>query len=126
MPCDLGLAAFGAGVLNAVAARGTFLTFPALAGIPAIAANATSAVAVLPRYLAGAAGFCAELRQVPRARLTRLSAVTLDSGINAPDGILERAVLACRAGSCAVRDLGRVWDPVLERRAVSRGSGLAG
>ena len=41
----LGLAAFGAGVLNTVAGGGTFLTFPALiyAGIPPVAANATSA-----------------------------------------------------------------------------------
>ena len=41
----LAVAGFGAGVLNAMAGGGTFLTFPALvwAGVPPIAANATSA-----------------------------------------------------------------------------------
>ena len=49
----LALAAFGAGVLNAIAGGGSFLTFPALvwAGIPPIAANATSAAVVAPGYL---------------------------------------------------------------------------
>ena len=53
------LAAFLAGALNAVAGGGTFLTFPALvyAGLPAVAADATSAVAVFPGYLSGALGF---------------------------------------------------------------------
>ncbi len=46
----LAAAALGAGVLNAMAGGGTFLTFPALvwAGVPPIAANATSALAVCP------------------------------------------------------------------------------
>lgn len=79
----LTVAAFGAGMLNTVAGGGTFLTFPALvlAGIPPVAANATSAVAVFPGYLAGAVGFRAELRQMPLARLVRLSAVTLAGGL---------------------------------------------
>lgn len=44
------VAAFLAGILNTIAGGGTFLTFPALvyAGIPPVAANATSAVAVFP------------------------------------------------------------------------------
>ena len=42
-------AAFGAGVLNTIAGGGTFLTFPAgVCGSAPVAANATSAVAVLP------------------------------------------------------------------------------
>jgi len=66
-------AAFAAGVLNAIAGGGSFLTFPALvySGVPAIAANATSAVAVSPGYLGSALGFRAELAQLPRARLLR-------------------------------------------------------
>ena len=50
LPCA---AAFGAGVLNAIAGGGSFLTFPALvfAGVPPLAANATSAAAVSPGYL---------------------------------------------------------------------------
>lgn len=79
----LAAAAFGAGVLNTVAGGGTFLTFPALvfAGIPPVAANATSAVAVFPGYLAGALGFRRELGRVDRARLGRLAVVTLAGGL---------------------------------------------
>jgi uncharacterized protein len=50
------VAAFGAGVMNAVAGGGSFLTFPALvfAGVPSVAANATSTVALFPASLASA------------------------------------------------------------------------
>ncbi|QTD45797.1 sulfite exporter TauE/SafE family protein [Ottowia testudinis] len=69
----LPLAALGAGVLNAIAGGGTFLTFPALvwAGVPPIAANATSALAVCPGYLGSALGFRQELAALPRALLIR-------------------------------------------------------
>ncbi len=45
----------GAGFINSVAGGGTILTFPALllTGMPAITANATNSVAVLPGSLAG-------------------------------------------------------------------------
>ena len=64
----LAVAAFGAGVLNAIAGGGTFLTFPALVwtGVPPIAANATSALAVCPGYLGSALGFRPELAALPR------------------------------------------------------------
>ena len=44
----------GAGVMNAVAGGGSFLTFPALvfSGLPSIIANASSAVALVPATLA--------------------------------------------------------------------------
>ena len=66
-------AAFGAGVLNAIAGGGSFLTFPALvfAGVPPIAANATSALAVSPGYLGGVLGFRPELRAIPSSTLRR-------------------------------------------------------
>ena len=66
-------AAFGAGVLNAIAGGGSFLTFPALvfAGVPPIAANATSALAVSPGYLGGVLGFRSELRAIPSSTLRR-------------------------------------------------------
>lgn len=69
----LSAAAFGAGVLNAIAGGGTFLTFPALVltGVPPIAANATSALAVSPGYLGSALGFRAELAALPRPLLVR-------------------------------------------------------
>ena len=68
-----GTAAFGAGVLNAIAGGGSFLTFPALvyAGVPPLAANATSAAAVSPGYLGSTLGFKAELNNIPRQVLQR-------------------------------------------------------
>ena len=76
-------AAFAAGVLNTIAAGGTFLTFPALvfAGLPPVAANATSAVAVLPGYLSGTIGFARELRTIKRALILRLTFWTLIGGL---------------------------------------------
>lgn len=52
----IALAAFAAGIVNALAGGGTFLTFPALigAGLPPIAANATSTVALYPGYFVSA------------------------------------------------------------------------
>jgi uncharacterized membrane protein YfcA len=68
-----GAAAFAAGVLNAIAGGGSFLTFPALvfAGVPPLAANATSAMAVSPGYLGSVLGFRSELRDLPRTVLQR-------------------------------------------------------
>ena len=84
-----GLAAFGAGVLNAIAGGGSFLTFPALvfAGVPAVAANATSAIAVSPGYLGSALGFRPELRTLPAALLRR------EVGIAALGGLLGAGLL---------------------------------
>ena len=79
----LGTAALGAGVLNAMAGGGSFLTFPALAftGVPVIAANATSAFAVSPGYLGSALGFKAELAALPRARLVQEGLVCALGGL---------------------------------------------
>jgi len=79
----LALAAFGAGVLNAIAGGGTFLTFPALVwtGVPPIAANATSALAVCPGYLGSALGFRAELAALPRALRLREVALSALGGV---------------------------------------------
>ena len=68
-------ATLDARVLNAIAVGGTFSTFPALvfAGLPPMAANATSAVALMPGYLSGMIGFARELRSIERARILRLT-----------------------------------------------------
>jgi len=68
-----GVAAFAAGVLNAIAGGGSFLTFPALvfAGVPPLAANATSAMAVSPGYLGSTWGFRAELKALPKSLLRK-------------------------------------------------------
>ncbi|SEO21734.1 hypothetical protein SAMN04490248_102297 [Salinihabitans flavidus] len=77
------LAGFGAGIVNALAGGGTFLTFPALvfAGLPPVLANATSAVAVFPGYLAAAAGFRAEITALPRKKLYWACGVALAGGL---------------------------------------------
>jgi len=76
-------AAFAAGVLNAIAGGGSFLTFPALvfAGLPPIVANATSAVAVSPGYLGSTVGFKAELAALPPQRLKQETLIAAVGGV---------------------------------------------
>jgi len=76
-------AAFFAGGLNAMAGGGSFLTFPALIfiGIPPIAANATSGVAVFPGYLSGAYGFRNELQAFDRKELVGLVLLAIIGGV---------------------------------------------
>jgi uncharacterized membrane protein YfcA len=49
----VGIAALAAGVVNAIAGGGTLITFPMLTavGVPVVAANVTSTVALCPGYL---------------------------------------------------------------------------
>jgi uncharacterized membrane protein YfcA len=58
-----GLAAAGAGAVNAVAGGGTLISFPALTalGVPSVNANATNTVALCPGYVGGAYAQRAEL-----------------------------------------------------------------
>lgn len=72
-----------AGILNAVAGGGTFITFPALVfiGVPPVLANATSTVAALPGYLAAAIGFRRDIAAIEDAPLIRLTGLTLLGGI---------------------------------------------
>ena len=76
-------AAFAAGVLNAIAGGGSFLTFPALVfvGLPPIVANATSAVAVSPGYLGSTVGFKAELAALPPQRLKQETLIAAVGGV---------------------------------------------
>lgn len=57
-------AGFFSGAANAIAGGGTFLTFAAMtfAGLPPIAANATSAIVQFPGYITSALAYRAELR----------------------------------------------------------------
>lgn len=76
-------AGFLAGVLNAIAGGGTFITFPALvaAGLPVVSANATSTVAALPGYLSSAIGFRHEIARIDRRLVLRMTLLTLLGGI---------------------------------------------
>lgn len=70
-----------AGVINSVAGGGTFFTFPALifAGIPPIAANATSSVAVWPGAVASALAYRKQL-SVPKLALLVLALTSFIGG----------------------------------------------
>lgn len=64
-------AGIAGGACNAIAGGGTFFTFPALlaAGVPPVAANATSAVAIWPGHAAGVAASRRQLRRhAPRLK----------------------------------------------------------
>ncbi|MDC0504751.1 sulfite exporter TauE/SafE family protein [Amylibacter sp.] len=79
----LASASFIAGIINSIAGGGSFLTFPALVftGVPTIAANATSAVAVFPGYLSGALGFAKELKEYPKSKFLLLITLSIIGGI---------------------------------------------
>ncbi len=61
------LVGFVAGAMNAIAGGGMLVGFPALlaAGVPALSANATSNLVILPGQLASAYGYRKHLRKVP-------------------------------------------------------------
>jgi len=67
----LAVAAFLAGILNAVAGGGSFLSFPAMLsmGILPIQANATNSVAIWPGQLTSIAGYIHDIRRNPRMAL---------------------------------------------------------
>ena len=77
-----GGAALAAGVINAVAGGGTLVSFPALValGVPAVDANVTNTVALLPGYLAGSWAQRDDLRPQLR-RAPALGAVAAAGGL---------------------------------------------
>ncbi|MGA9070055.1 MAG: sulfite exporter TauE/SafE family protein [Terracidiphilus sp.] len=77
----LSVASFLAGVLNAVAGGGSFLSFPAMLGmrILPVQANATNTVAVWPGQLTSVAAYRGEIRKNPRFAL-RMAAAGLIGG----------------------------------------------
>jgi uncharacterized protein len=76
------VAAFAGGVLNAVAGGGSFLTLPALitAGVPAVAANATSALALWPASVASTVAYRKDLDQEHRLLVT-LAVTSVAGGV---------------------------------------------
>lgn len=78
----LSVAAFLAGALNSVAGGGSFLTLPALVftGMPAVAANATGTVALLPGYASGTWGFREDLAPPPGLSMRAIVLISLIGG----------------------------------------------
>lgn len=79
----LALAGFAAGVLNAVAGGGTFLTFPALVwtGLPPVMANATATVTALPGYLGSAWGYRRDMRAEGALPVRAMLAIAAAGGL---------------------------------------------
>jgi uncharacterized membrane protein YfcA len=77
------LAGLLAGTMNAVAGGGSFVSFPVmvLVGLPPIAANATSTVALFPGTIASTWAYRDELRGIAGIRLTVLLPIGLVGGM---------------------------------------------
>ena len=75
-------AAFLAGILNAIAGGGSFLTFPALVftGVPPIIANASSTVAVSPGSFASAWGYRKDFQPFAKIGLWPMLVISLVGG----------------------------------------------
>ena len=78
----LAAAAFLAGVMNAVAGGGTFVTFPALVftGVPAVVANASNAVALFPASFASAWAYRHDFKNFEGVSFKAMTAVSLAGG----------------------------------------------
>ena len=120
-PGDLvlaGLAAFLAGVVNALAGGGTLLSFPMLLalGVPPVAANVTNTVALSPGYIGGTLAQRDDLRGQGR-RLRALMPVAagtsiLRCSIRTSTGASARGSLPRKTKKTAVAAIG---SPSLER-----------
>jgi uncharacterized protein len=77
------IAGVGAGVANGIAGGGTFITFPTMLalGIPALQANVSSSVGVLPSYLGGVRGFRVEVRRRTALVRSLLPACVTGAGV---------------------------------------------
>ncbi|WNG39876.1 sulfite exporter TauE/SafE family protein [Archangium violaceum] len=79
----LAIASFLAGAMNAVAGGGSFITFPALVltGVPSIAANASSTVALFPGSFASAWAYRDDFRSFEGVSVRALLPVSLVGGL---------------------------------------------
>jgi hypothetical protein len=76
------LAGFSAGMLNAIAGGGSFITLPALTllGISPIMANATGTAALLPGYITSVWRFRHDIKALPSLSFTRLLGLAIMGG----------------------------------------------
>jgi len=79
----LGGAAFGGGIMNAVAGGGSFLTFPALVyiGVPSVIANASSTVALFPGSFASAWAYRKDFSNVDGVPFAGMLGTSLAGGV---------------------------------------------
>ncbi|MBV8071241.1 MAG: sulfite exporter TauE/SafE family protein [Acidobacteriaceae bacterium] len=78
----LAAAAFCAGAVNSIAGGGSFLTFPSLvfAGVPAVVANASSTVALVPGSVTAAVSYRDEIRRLNETRIKLWFVVSIFGG----------------------------------------------
>lgn len=78
----LAAAGFAAGAINSVAGGGSFLTFPSLvfAGVPAVMANASSTVALVPGSVASAFSYRQDIERLNEKRIKSWWIVCLIGG----------------------------------------------
>src|SRR3954469_6726007 len=79
----LAAAAFTAGAVHAVAGGGAFVTFPALllAGVPPVAANATSTVALFPGQGTSALAYRNDIGGITEFRVSVFIALSIVGGL---------------------------------------------
>jgi uncharacterized membrane protein YfcA len=77
------VAGFSAGIINSLAGGGSFLTFPALvyAGVPAVAANASSTVALVPAALSSGFAYRRDIAHLNEPRLKAWFLVSFAGGL---------------------------------------------
>jgi uncharacterized protein len=75
-------AAFAAGIINSVAGGGSFLTFPSLvfAGVPAVIANASNTVALVPGAMASGLSYRKDIQRLHEPRFKSWFIVSLLGG----------------------------------------------
>lgn len=124
------LAAMAAGAVNALAGGGTLITFPTLIylGLPAISANVTNTVALVPGYLGATLAQIKDIRDQRRRLWFTLPAgvigglvgglLLLNTGEELFRSLIPFLILMA-SGLLAVQDPLRAW---LQRRAARRTS----
>jgi uncharacterized membrane protein YfcA len=94
------ISSFFAGIINAIAGGGSFLTFPSLvfAGVPAVAANATNTLAMIPGTFASTWSYRRQLAPIPGISMSLLLGTSLAGG-------LAGAVLLLKTSEQAFQEL---------------------
>jgi len=123
------LAGFTAGLINAVAGGGTLVSFPALValGVPALEANVTNTVALVPGYIGSAMAQRKELLTYA-SRLKGLVVVAAIGGlggsvllVNSSEELFERLVPYLIIGACLGLAVQERLKAMLARRREAQG-----
>jgi uncharacterized membrane protein YfcA len=122
------LAGLAAGTINAVVGSGTLITFPTLLaiGVPAVTANVSNTLGLVPGSLSGAVGYRRELAG-QRPRLLRLGSASVLGGVT---GAVLLLLLPADAFSAIVPVLIAlgcvlvVLQPAISRRVAARAKSL--